>query len=1492
MAGCATLNRMKTMKHTTLTITILLGLLLTAQAQTPSATPDRQRAETGLPFVTWFSPQEYRSTPQTWSFAQDDRGLLYVGATSGILEYDGVSWRPIATPHNDIVRAMAKGADGRIFVGEVGDFGYLQPDANGEMKFVSLLEYVPQEEREFQDIRFIHVAPEGVYFHAREKLFRLTPDATGWRVKVWKPKTAFGSLFYVFGSVYLSAPGLGLQRLNGETLETLPWPGLGDQTGDSAILVMTPYAEAGAGNPRQILIGNRVGQLSLLDDKGVRPFPTDAASILQSQHIVSAIILRDGAIGICLRTGGFVILEHNGKLRRYLDRAAGIQSEGVLNAFTDRNGTVWLGLQTGIAKVETASPLTEFGRSVGMSGMVQAMVRYRGDLYIAALTGNLRRLDTATSTFQPVPGFAYAQAFGALLYGDQLLVAVGTDGVVQVTGNTVQPVRLDKTTDTGVFALAVSRQNANRVWLCTQDGLAAMRRDATGRWVDEGLVAKTPALRSIVEPEPGVLWMGAEAQGVVRVRLQGDSLQNPKVERFGKAEGLSSAGGGSVFLAAGRILFVANEGGVREFDEATGRFIESKWFGAVPTGNAGEQGLVTDAQGNIWACFGARPVLLRRQGDGSYKIEETFLRRIGESLVARMHADDDGVLWLGGADRLFRYDPAQASSGNNSFPALVRRVTAGEQSQTLLYGGSEAAAQPERSLAYRDNALRFEYAAASLEDPTRNQYQTMLVGFDHDWSAWTHETRRDYTNLPPGSYRFRVKALNALGQAGTEAEYRLTILPPWYRTWWAYGAYALLLGLAAYGSRHWAVGHEREKSRRNREELEATVAARTQEIAARNQEISARAAELATVNNITQALTSQLDKDALIQLVGEQVREVFNASIAFVALLNRKTMMIEFPYLRGEDLEPIPYGEGMTSQIIQTGKPLLINRNFDSNRQELGVRLIGRQPASFLGVPIRAGGEVVGVISVQSMEEEGRFTEADQRLLSTIATGVGVTFYNAQLYETARSARVAAEEADAAKSTFLSTVSHELRTPLTSVLGFAKIIRRRLEERLFPLLPDDDKKVAQTKQQVSDNLNVVISEGERLTKLINDVLDLAKIEAGKFTWNLETVSLSEIIKQAVLATASLHEAKKLQVVRDIADGLPTITADRDRLMQVVINLISNAVKFTHAGTITCTARRVGDELIVSVADSGVGIKPEDQPRVFEKFKQVGDTLTDKPQGTGLGLPICKEIVEYHGGRIWVESALGQGSTFSFSLPITKTDEPLRTRATAAPALQLEALIKQLRENVTSQEPPPRSILVVDDDPNIRAVLQQEFTEAGYLVRLAENGRQALSLIRDEIPGLVVLDVMMPEMNGFDVAAVLKNDPTTMNIPIIILSIVEDKERGFRLGVDRYLTKPIDTTALFREVDTLLEQGKSKKKVMVVDEDVSTLRSLSEVLETRGYHVTESNGAELLAKAVAAQPDIIVLSSLLSGSDSVRSLRFEKGMENVLFLIYQQERDEK
>jgi len=255
-----------------------------------------------------------------------------------------------------------------------------------------------------------------------------------------------------------------------------------------------------------------------------------------------------------------------------------------------------------------------------------------------------------------------------------------------------------------------------------------------------------------------------------------------------------------------------------------------------------------------------------------------------------------------------------------------------------------------------------------------------------------------------------------------------------------------------------------------------------------------------------------------------------------------------------------------------------------------------------------------------------------------------------QAEEALEQATQAAEEASRAKSTFLTNVSHELRTPLTSVLGFAKLIRRRLTDGVAPALAGADANAQRVFRQVSDDADVIVAEGQRLTALINDVLELVTIEAGRVEWHMQPVMVGEIIARALAATASLSDAKGLAVQAEIEKALPTVVGDPDRLLQVVTNLLSNAIKFTDRGSVTCRARRANGVIQFSVSDTGTGIATEDLGKVFEHFVQMADPLADKPTGSGFRLPICKQIIEHHGGRIWVESALGRGSTFTFTLP--------------------------------------------------------------------------------------------------------------------------------------------------------------------------------------------------------------------------------------------------
>jgi PAS domain S-box-containing protein len=452
--------------------------------------------------------------------------------------------------------------------------------------------------------------------------------------------------------------------------------------------------------------------------------------------------------------------------------------------------------------------------------------------------------------------------------------------------------------------------------------------------------------------------------------------------------------------------------------------------------------------------------------------------------------------------------------------------------------------------------------------------------------------------------------------------------------------------------------------------------------------------------------------------------------------------------------------------------------------------------------------------------------------------------------EELQAANLKLQELDKMKDSFLSTVSHELRTPLTSIKSFAEI-----------LLTYDEDRATQR-----EFLTIINEESDRLTKLINDFLDLAKIEAGRMQWETVEISLIPIIQNAINITQAISKQKNLIVEFDAPGNLPTVSCDKDRLVQVVTNLLSNSIKFTpEEGKITVGTKVVeasesnGEPgmVVVSVSDTGIGIAPENYEVVFEKFKQVGDTLTDKPRGTGLGLPICKEIIEHYGGRIWVESELGKGSTFSFSLPMSQK-------------------IAEVAPEVEEDEPTPvvtggKTILIVDDEDNIRRFLAYELTKREYHVFEAASGKEALSLAREHHPDLITLDIQMPDISGLDVTAVLKNDEGTKDIPILILSVIEDKDKAYKLGANDYVTKPFNKEEVITKINRLLIG--TKKTILIVDDDKSLVKSIKYHLEHRGYSTYVAyNGKQALEGVERHRPDLILLDILMPVMDGYEVIK--------------------
>ncbi len=468
----------------------------------------------------------------------------------------------------------------------------------------------------------------------------------------------------------------------------------------------------------------------------------------------------------------------------------------------------------------------------------------------------------------------------------------------------------------------------------------------------------------------------------------------------------------------------------------------------------------------------------------------------------------------------------------------------------------------------------------------------------------------------------------------------------------------------------------------------------------------------------------------------------------------------------------------------------------------------------------------------------------------------------AQKAEELERANAELTELDRLKSDFLSNVSHELRTPLTAIRSFTEI------------LLDPEPNLADSERQ--EFLQIVSAQSERLTRLISDLLDLSKIEAGKFECRPVAIEARRLVDTCVHSLRTLAANKNVQLVTDIG-SLPPVFADVDRMSQVLTNLIDNAIKFTAAkGTVRVEALRsptrrcligveregalprgafhgmesrasaYGEFVVISVRDTGVGISAADELRVFDKFGQVGNVLTDKPQGTGLGLPISGSIAVQHGGALWVESTPGVGSVFSVSIPIAPTGArtklngggladsghengvasalpnsaanggsaseegsrpgsraadsfAARTSASSAaalddPAAPSEALVGALQRSTVGKR-----ILVVDDEPSIVSALTEVLQPAGYVAIGCSTGSQAVARARDLRPDAIVLDIMMPEINGFDVLRLLKSEPSTAHIPVIVLSVLDDREKAISLGAAEYVRKPFDKQVLLDNV---------------------------------------------------------------------------------------------
>jgi signal transduction histidine kinase/CheY-like chemotaxis protein len=646
-------------------------------------------------------------------------------------------------------------------------------------------------------------------------------------------------------------------------------------------------------------------------------------------------------------------------------------------------------------------------------------------------------------------------------------------------------------------------------------------------------------------------------------------------------------------------------------------------------------------------------------------------------------------------------------------------------------------------------------------------------------------------------------------------------------------------------------------------DLEKKVEQRTYELQTRSAELAQSVGELRALGEVSRTVNSTLDLKAVLDMIVTKATQLSGTETG--AIYVRDDVTDEFA-LRAT--------YGMTDEVIAAINDHHVGiseavRDSTNQREPVQVADLRDEPPSpaqeimlqagyraRLIIPLLGVNQVVGALVVRR-REPGEFAKSTIDLLQTFAAQSTVAIQNARLFQEIEEKSRQLEAASQHKSQFVASMSHELRTPLNAIIG------------LTEMMVTNASRFGTEKAQ--EPLKRVHRAGTHLLGLINQVLDLSKIEAGKLELSPESVTVAPLIDEVVGTARQLADTNKNRLVVDVQPNLAPVTVDPMRLRQILLNLLSNACKFTKQGEVKLSVKKIVDGrnwLELAVSDTGIGMTPEQMGKLFEEFTQADSSTARRYGGTGLGLAITRKLARMMGGDVDVSSETGKGSVFTVRLP-GPADSPARIASNG------------------SRRADAGCVLVIDDDPTARELIAEQLKAEGFAVATAEGGLDGLKRAKELRPVAITLDVMMPDLDGWSVLAALRQDAELAEIPVIMVTIVDEHRRGASLGAAGYLTKPIDRDRLHQILGRFRAPARPTRVLLVEDDQLQRERVRS-WLEGQQWSVQEAgNGREALARLRDGKPDVILLDLMMPEMDGfqvVAALQKDAGWRDIPVIV--------